>query len=83
MVSEMAIESEVFGGSVGEVNVTAEIVNRGDLLCYWWKYLRLIFVKKWLKIGSGGGRWCQVLDAVLCCLRVIEEIKKSLLLQGL
>jgi len=34
---------------------------------FWWG--------KCLKIGCGGRRWCQVLDTVLGCFRVIEEIK--------
>ena len=35
----------------------------------------LFWREKWLNICGGGGRWCQALDAVLGCLRVIEEIK--------
>ena len=31
--------------------------------------------EKRLKIGGEGGRWCQVSDGVLACLRVVEEIK--------
>jgi hypothetical protein len=27
--------------------------------------LVVLGAEKWLKIGSGGGRWCQVLDAVV------------------
>ena len=31
--------------------------------------------EKWLKISGGGGRWCQVSEAVWGWLRVDEEIK--------
>ena len=37
---------------------------------------------KWLMIGGGGGRWCQVSDGVLGCLRVIEEIKSPCVGRG-
>jgi hypothetical protein len=38
----MAIVSEVFGSSVGEVDVSVGMENRGAWLCCRWKYLRFI-----------------------------------------
>ena len=38
----MAIESEVFGCRVGEIDVSVEIENRGAWLCCGWNYLRFI-----------------------------------------
>ena len=46
MASVMAIESEVFGSCVGEIDVLVEIVNRGIWLCCGWKYLRIILAGK-------------------------------------
>ena len=39
MASVMAIESEVFGSCVEEIDVSVEIVNRGVWLCCGWQYL--------------------------------------------
>ena len=46
MASVMAIGSEVFGSSVGEINVSVEKKNRCDRLCCGLKYLRFILVGK-------------------------------------
>jgi hypothetical protein len=51
----MAIGSEVFGRCVEEIFVSV-VVKYGDAwLCCGWKYLRLFWGGKWLKIGGGGG----------------------------
>ena len=71
----MAIESEVYGSCVGEIDVSVGMENRGVWLCCGWNYLRFILAVKWLKIGSGCGQWCQVLEAVWGLLGLIEEIK--------
>jgi hypothetical protein len=42
MASVMAIESEVFGSCVGEINVSVEKKNRCDRLCCGWNYLGFI-----------------------------------------
>ena len=46
MVSVMVTESEVFGSSVGEIDVSVEIENRGVWLCCGWEYLRFILAGK-------------------------------------
>ena len=46
MVSEMAIESEVFGRCVGGIDVSVEVEYGDDWLCCWWKYLRIIWAVK-------------------------------------
>ena len=83
MVSKMAIENEVFGSCVGEINVSVEIENGGALLCYGWKYLRLIFVKK----AAQDWRWRWVMVPGIGLLfwgqEAIYEIIKPLLQQGL
>ena len=38
-------------------------------------YLSCLGAEKWLKIGGGGRRWCQVSDGVLGALGLIEEMK--------
>ena len=63
MASVMAIGSEVFGSSVGEIDVSVEIENRGVWLCCGWEYLRFIWQGKRLKNGGGSGGWRQVLEA--------------------
>jgi hypothetical protein len=40
----MTIVSEVFGSSVGEVDVLVGMENRGAWLCCRWKYLRFTLV---------------------------------------
>ena len=39
MLSAMAIESEVFGSGVGDINVSVGIENRGFWLCWGLIYL--------------------------------------------
>ena len=46
MASEMVIESEVFGSSVEEIDVSVEIENRGIWLCCGLIYLRFILAGK-------------------------------------
>jgi hypothetical protein len=46
MASVMAIGSEVFGSSVGEINVSVEKKNRCDRLCCGRKYLTFIVAGK-------------------------------------
>ena len=46
MASVMAIESEVFGSCVGEINVSVEAENRGACLCCGWNYLGFILAGK-------------------------------------
>jgi hypothetical protein len=65
MVSAMAIGREVFGSCVGEIDVLAEIVNRGIWLCCEWSYFRFIWVSKgaqnlcwrWEMVPGIGGRF--------------------------
>ncbi len=42
----MAIESEVFGRCVGEIDVSVEVENSEPWLCCGWKYLRFIWEAK-------------------------------------
>ena len=44
--------------------------------------MRLLGEGKWLKIGGGGGWWCQVLEGVFDALGVVEEIKSPLGCRG-
>ena len=58
----MAIESEVFGRCVGEINVLVEIGNRYAWLCCEWGYLRFIWggksgSKSMLAVGDGARYW--------------------------
>ena len=39
MASVMAIESDVFGSCVGEIDVSVGMENRGVWLCCGWNYL--------------------------------------------
>jgi len=55
MAFVMAIEIEVFGRCVEEIDVYVEVEYGGVWLCCGWKYLKFIFVEKRLKIGSGVG----------------------------
>ena len=75
MVSVMATGSEAFGSCVGGIDVSVRMENRGVWLCYALICLGFIRWEKWLKISGGGGRWCQVSEAVWGWLRVDEEIK--------
>ena len=70
MASVMAIESEVFGSCVGEIDVSVEIKNVVVWLCFGWNYLGFILEGKvsqdWRNrwemvpgIGQRFGRfWC-------------------------
>ena len=59
----MAIESEVFGSCLKEIDVSVEIENRGGWLCCGWKYLRFIWRGKaaqdwrnrWVVVPGIGG----------------------------
>jgi hypothetical protein len=51
----MAIESEVFGSCVGEIDVLVEIVNRGIWLCCEWSFFGFIWAGKRFKIVCVGG----------------------------
>jgi hypothetical protein len=61
----MAIESEVFGSCVGEINVSVEKKNRGAWLCCGWKYLRFVLAGKaaqdwrwrWAMVPGIGGHF--------------------------
>ena len=65
MVSVMAIESEVFGCRVGEIDVSVEIENRGAWLCCGLKYLGFILQRnmaqnrrwRWEMVPGIGGRF--------------------------
>ena len=62
MVSVIAIESEMFGSCVAEINVSVEMENRGCWLCCGWKYLRIIFGDKSGsrlagEVGDGARYW--------------------------
>ena len=62
MASVMAIESEVFGRCVGEIDVSVEIENSDVWLCCGWKYLRIIFGDKSGsrlagEVGDGARYW--------------------------
>jgi hypothetical protein len=46
MVSEMAIENEVFGTCVGEIDVSVEVEKSEVWLCCGWKYMRFNFAGK-------------------------------------
>ena len=54
MVSGMAIENEVFGSCVGEVNVSVEQKNVVVWLCCGWNIWDLFWRGRRLKIGAGG-----------------------------
>ena len=63
----MATGREVFGSCVGEIDVLAEIVNRGIWLCCEWSHFRFIWVSKgaqdcvrrWMIVPGIGVRfWC-------------------------
>jgi hypothetical protein len=64
MASVMAIESEVFGSGVEEIDVSVGIENRGVLLCCGWNYLGFILAEKaaqdwrwrWAMVPGIGGR---------------------------
>ena len=75
MASVMAIESEVFGSCVGEINVSVEVENRGGWLCCGWKYLRFVLAGKVAQVWRN--RWVVVpgIEGNLGALGVIEEIK--------
>ena len=75
MAFVMEIKSEVFGSCVEEIDVSVEVENSEAWLCCGWKYLSCFGAEKWLKIGGGGRRWCQVSDGVLGALGLIEEMK--------
>jgi len=51
------------------------VENRGVWIKNGWKYLSCFGAEKWLKIGGGGRRWCQVLEGICGGLVVIVEIK--------
>jgi hypothetical protein len=72
MVSEMAIGGEVFGSCVEGIEVSVEVENsETPYFAVSGVPLDLFGREKGLKICVGGGRWCQVLDAVWGFLRVI------------
>ena len=71
MVSEMAIENEVFGSSVGEINVSVEAENSEAWVCCGWNCLGFILAGKaakdcrwrWEMVpGIGGHFGCFGLD---------------------
>jgi hypothetical protein len=71
MVSEMTIESEGFGRSVGEIDVSV-VVNYGDAwLCCGWKYMGFVlagkapqdWLQRWVRVpGIGSAFRCFWLD---------------------
>ena len=71
MASVMTIESEVCGRCVAVIDVSVGMENRGDWLCYGWKYLGFILARKvaqylrwrWEMVPGIGGRFrCFGLD---------------------
>ena len=58
MMSVMAIESEVSGSCVGEINVSAEIEKSGAWFCCGCKYLRFILVGKAAPDWRNKWGWC-------------------------
>ena len=74
----MAIGSEVFGRSVGEIGVSVVVKYEDGWLCYGLNYLRFILGKQSGSISSAEvGLWCQVLEADWGVLEGIEEIKST------
>ena len=70
----MAIESDLFGSYVGEINISVGGININISFAAGginWDYLGR---EKWFKIGGGDGRWCQVSKVLLGALGVIEEL---------
>ena len=62
MASVMGTGSEVFGSSVGEIDVLVEIENRDIWLCCGCKYLRIIFggesaLRMAVEVGDGARYW--------------------------
>ena len=62
MASVMGTGSEVFGSSVGEIDVLVEIENRDVWLCCGCKYLRIIFggesaLRMAVEVGDGARYW--------------------------
>ena len=58
----MAIENEVFGSSVEEIDVSVEVENRGVWLCCGRKYLRFVLGVKSgslsaVEVGDGARYW--------------------------
>ena len=54
MASVMAIESEVFGSCIGDIDVSVGMENVGVWLCCALIYLVFILCEKWLKCGDNG-----------------------------
>ena len=53
MASVMAIESEVFGSDVEEIDLSVGMENRGVLLCCAWNYLGFVLA------GKAAKDWCR------------------------
>ena len=63
----MAIGSEVFGGCVGEIDVSVGVENRDAWLCYGRKYLRFVLGVKSGSLSAvevrDGSRYWRLIEA--------------------
>ena len=66
MVSVIAIRSEVFGRSVGEIDVSVGMENRDVWLCRGWNYLRLILARKAAQCLRW---WWEMVPGIGCAFR--------------
>jgi hypothetical protein len=81
-VSVMAIENEVVGSCVGEIDVSVGVENSEVWLCCGLIYLGFIlagkapqdWLRRWLMVPGIGGRWG--------CLRAVEELKSPCVGRG-
>ena len=64
MASVMAIGREVFGSYLGEINISVGGININISFAAGGNNLDYLGREKWLTIGSGDGRWCQVSEAL-------------------
>ena len=83
MASVKATRCEVFGGCVGEIDVSVEVENRGGWLCCGWNYMGFILVGKVPQDWQYRWGWCQVLEEIFASFGVIEELKSSCVCRGL
>ena len=63
MVSVMAIESDVFGSCIGEIDVSVEVENSEVWLCCGWKYLGYILAGKVAVEAGDGARYRKPIGA--------------------
>ena len=68
MASVMAIESDLFGSYVGGINVSVGGININISFAAGGNNRDYLGREKWLKIGGGDGRWCQVSEVFFSAL---------------